>query len=679
MLVEQWQARLAQEQPLVQEGLQLLDRASQPQRGQARGFLIDFPRRFSEDAHQAAALLEGLRQTLFEPSHCDGIPAILKQLRRLVLRLEETLTARESSKRESRTPEPRNPGASADKTSSPFAAAEGLLVLLETREAILQKQWECYRYQEHIASSTVLELLLELESFERAWEHYEQAATAQLNALQAVQERSLPQGMAALVVRYHAAANGSTGNEPAGNEPAESGSAPNNSDATGAQAADSEVASSDATGAQAADSEVASSDAARHEPAALERAGLDLTRILALGQFLQAAYALIRAILPSTSGEGGEDHPAAEGSPAAGHPAKGYPANALAAPLLLSMTQGEVIRFKLAVPQPLLENYRRLLWALFLGDLLQREALLPVLLEALAREWGHPQAAKDKTVIARLRSLKQAADALPPQGRFEVDDKTFPADALPTVEALVRYFEERQIAYTSLFGNPSKGKARRKGGSKARPATAKLSLATPPPASSSATPSAASASTPAAIPTTTSHARCGIVCCSTGHDTICEVFRASSSNRGGGIGQTQKIRRTTNHSAAAGCTRRPAAESSRRPPPARTRNHPRLTNPRSQPRPAPDPESPSLIHPASVSRLHHVSRSHPVSSLAASGGGCRPTDRRPSRQDLGAGRDRTRTHYRSASSAAHPDSCRKQRHQLRHALEPLREHPPAPA
>ena len=479
MLVEQWQARLAQEQPLVQEGLQLLDRASQPQRGQARGFLIDFPRRFSEDAHQAAALLEGLRQTLFEPSHCDGIPAILKQLRRLVLRLEETLAAQESSKRESQTPEPRNPGASADKTSSPFAAAEGLLVLLETREAILQKQWECYRYQEHIDSSTVLELLLELESFERAWEHYEQAATAQLNALQAVQERSLPRGMAALVVRYHAAANG----------PAESGSAANNSDVTGAQAADSEVASS---------------DAARREPSALERAGLDLTRILALGQFLQAAYALICAILPSTSGEGGEDHPAAEGSPAVGHPAKGYTANALAAPLLLSMTQGEVIRFKLAVPQPLLENYRRLLWALFLGDLLQREALLPVLLEALAREWGHPQATKDKTVIARLRSLKQAADALPPQGRFEVDDKTFPADALPTVEALVRYFEERQIAYTSLFGNPSKGKARRKGGSKARPATAKLSLATPPPASSSTTPSAASASTPAAIPATTS-------------------------------------------------------------------------------------------------------------------------------------------------------------------------------
>ena len=124
-----------------------------------------------------------IKTRLFDSAFCESIQDALKNLRRAIIRLEDLRRAHPN------LPEYIND-------------LERLADLAEQVEALYQKHWEYYRYQNRLSEVDLVELLLEIDRIGRDWGGYLDSARGVAALVRALSGRTLPDDMAALRVTY---------------------------------------------------------------------------------------------------------------------------------------------------------------------------------------------------------------------------------------------------------------------------------------------------------------------------------------------------------------------------------------------------------------------------------------------------------------------------------------------
>lgn len=133
--------------------------------------------------------------------------------------------------------------------------------------------------------------------------------------------------------------------------------------------------------------------------------------------------------------------------------------DAAEAPLsLLQVEVGEPVELRVALPQAAEEPYRRFLQYLFLKDMLQRDALLKFVMEAIQKEYREGPALPPAAVQSHQKQIGARLKALPADGRFHIADRAFPRDGVPVMREFIVSLEQQAIPHDALLGGD---KARR--------------------------------------------------------------------------------------------------------------------------------------------------------------------------------------------------------------------------
>ena len=127
-----------------------------------------------------------VRPRLFNHHFCERIPEALKSLRRAIVRLEDL-----------RATHPAQP-AEGDKLPALAAVAEQV-------EALYQRHWEYYRYQNNLREEDVVAFLMDVERITYDWDIFLEGFTATGELLKALSGRALPEGAASIRVAYQRA------------------------------------------------------------------------------------------------------------------------------------------------------------------------------------------------------------------------------------------------------------------------------------------------------------------------------------------------------------------------------------------------------------------------------------------------------------------------------------------
>ncbi|MCH8841840.1 MAG: hypothetical protein IID61_02580 [SAR324 cluster bacterium] len=122
---------------------------------------------------------------------------------------------------------------------------------------------------------------------------------------------------------------------------------------------------------------------------------------------------------------------------------------------------GEPVELELAVPEEIEGAYRRFLQYLFLKDLLQREALLKFVMEAIVREYRAKEAGALANQSAFQKELSARLKKLPSEGRFTISNRTFPDDSVEVLHEFFVSLEEKEIPHEGLL---LRGETARRGG-----------------------------------------------------------------------------------------------------------------------------------------------------------------------------------------------------------------------
>jgi hypothetical protein len=126
--------------------------------------------------------------------------------------------------------------------------------------------------------------------------------------------------------------------------------------------------------------------------------------------------------------------------------------DAAAEPLtLLQVEIGEPVEMVLSVPKPTEESFRRFLQYLFLKDMLQREALLKFVMEAILREYRPGGGLATTEINGFQKDIGTKLKALPEDGRFRIADRQFPGDGVAVIRDFFSSLEEQQIPHESLL------------------------------------------------------------------------------------------------------------------------------------------------------------------------------------------------------------------------------------
>jgi hypothetical protein len=118
---------------------------------------------------------------------------------------------------------------------------------------------------------------------------------------------------------------------------------------------------------------------------------------------------------------------------------------------LLQVEIGELVEVMLAVPAAAEESFRRFLQYLFLKDMLQREALLKFVMEAIQRQY-RPQGGLESGLLQGFqREIAANLKTLPENGRFHISDRAFPEDGIRVMHEFFVSLEEKAIPHESLL------------------------------------------------------------------------------------------------------------------------------------------------------------------------------------------------------------------------------------
>jgi hypothetical protein len=127
-----------------------------------------------------------VRPRLFNHHFCERIPDALKSLRRAIVRLEDW-----------RVTHPELPP-SVNKLPALQAVAEQV-------EALYQRHWEYFRYQNNLREEDVVSFLMEVERVTYDWDIFLEGFTAMVELLKALSGRALPEGAASVRIAYQRA------------------------------------------------------------------------------------------------------------------------------------------------------------------------------------------------------------------------------------------------------------------------------------------------------------------------------------------------------------------------------------------------------------------------------------------------------------------------------------------
>jgi hypothetical protein len=145
-------------------------------------FLAKLPKHLHQ-SELIALINTEIRPRLFNHHFCERIPEALKSLRRAIVRLEDW-----------RVTHPELPPA-VNKLPALQAVAEQV-------EALYQRHWEYYRYQNNLREDDVVSFLLEVERITYDWDIFLEGFTGAAELLKNLSGRPLPEGAASIRIAY---------------------------------------------------------------------------------------------------------------------------------------------------------------------------------------------------------------------------------------------------------------------------------------------------------------------------------------------------------------------------------------------------------------------------------------------------------------------------------------------
>lgn len=346
-----------------------------------------FQERLPHHLHQSELikLLNGdIRSRLFNHAFCERIQESLRTLRRAIIRLEDLRG------RERELPDYVN-------------NLETLQGIAERVEALYQKHWEYYRYQNHLTEQALVEFLMEVDRIGYDWDVYLEGFTTARELVGAISGQPVPEGYVPVRIAY--------------------------------------------------------------ERDGAARFAVDSLKVLM--DFLDVCYRFIGAVREVDPRE---------------------------QPLgVLQVEIAEPVEVRVAVPAGAEQAYRQFLQYLFLKDMLQREPLLRIVMEAVLKEFRSDYAGPPQGLNALQKELSAKVKALPSDGRFTISDRTFPDDSVQVMHDFFVSLERKDIAHDALLPGAEKGKrsgkvrrAPRSAPARKEPAPAPERAAEPPAAGESA-------------------------------------------------------------------------------------------------------------------------------------------------------------------------------------------------
>ena len=154
------------------------------------------------------------------------------------------------------------------------------------------------------------------------------------------------------------------------------------------------------------------------------------------------------------------------------------------------------VELVLAVPSAAVTPFRRFLQYLFLKDMLKRDALIKVLMEAVIKEFSGDKKLTPAKLLVHQKEISARLKTIPVVGLYEISDRKFPADSVAVMGELVASLDKNGIKYGNLIGSTAK----KSGKSRNAPAPKTVD----PPANASSTPSSAQQTIEAAVKPTES-------------------------------------------------------------------------------------------------------------------------------------------------------------------------------
>jgi hypothetical protein len=127
-----------------------------------------------------------VRPRLFNHHFCERIPESLKSLRRAIVRLEDW-----------RVTHPELPPS--------INRLPALQAVAEQVEALYQRHWEYFRYQNNLREEDVVSFLMEVERITYDWDIFLEGFTGAAELLKELSGRPLPEGAASIRVAYQRA------------------------------------------------------------------------------------------------------------------------------------------------------------------------------------------------------------------------------------------------------------------------------------------------------------------------------------------------------------------------------------------------------------------------------------------------------------------------------------------
>lgn len=182
MIHNQIKSQFAAAEPVTREFVALMDATFRPYTDLRAYFFTALPQHLHQSELVSLVNVE-LKGRLFEQGFCEGIPEALKSLRRAIIRLEDLRAA------------------------EPHLAPEvndlaRLAALAERVEALYQKHWEHYRYQDRLSEQDLVDFMLEIDQIAYDWDLYLRTFSALHAVVQELTGQPCPDGMAPLRVAY---------------------------------------------------------------------------------------------------------------------------------------------------------------------------------------------------------------------------------------------------------------------------------------------------------------------------------------------------------------------------------------------------------------------------------------------------------------------------------------------
>lgn len=183
MILHELKRQAGTAEPVTGEFVALMDATFRPYTDLRNAFFGKLPDHLHQSELISFINVE-IKARLFDEAFCTRVPDALKSLRRALIRLEDLREA---------------DGGAVPATVNDLAT---LADLGERIEALYQKHWEHYRYQDRLTEDDVVAFILEIDRIGYAWDLYLTGYAAANGLIAGLSGQDCPQGMEPLDITY---------------------------------------------------------------------------------------------------------------------------------------------------------------------------------------------------------------------------------------------------------------------------------------------------------------------------------------------------------------------------------------------------------------------------------------------------------------------------------------------